>query len=232
MKKYIYTVALSISLWSCGGSGGGGTPPPPPANNAPTTPTQIYPSNNELCIDNAVNFQWNASTDPDGDTITYQIEVAKNAQFSPIAHAVSASSTNRTIALEKGVAYYWRIKATDSKNEPSNYSSVNQFYTEGDGVSNYLPFAPVLVAPALNAVEQGATTTLQWTADDVDTGDTLTFDIYFGTANPPTTSVATNQSATTFNVNLTGTTTYYWKIVVKDDKGGETVGQIWNFNTD
>jgi hypothetical protein len=231
MKKYIYTVALSISLWSCGGGGGGGTPPPP-VNNAPSTPTQIYPSNNDLCIDNAVNFQWNASSDPDGDTITYQIEVAKNAQFSPIAHSVSASSTNRTIALEKGVAYYWRIKATDSKNEPSNYSSVNQFYTEGEGVSNYLPFAPVLVAPALNAVEQGTTTVLQWTADDVDTEDTLTFDIYFGTVNPPA-LLAENQTEQTYtSPTLNASSTYYWKIVVKDDKGGETIGQIWNFDTD
>ena len=26
--------------------------------------------------------------------------------------------------------------------------------------------------------------------------------------------------------------TYYWKVIVKDDKGGKTAGQVWDFKTD
>ena len=47
-------------------------------------PTQSAPTNNLLCIDNAVQFQWNASTDPDGDGITYRTvpgEDPKGAYF-------------------------------------------------------------------------------------------------------------------------------------------------------
>lgn len=234
MKRLLFSLALSFSLVSCGGGGGGDTPPPPPppTNTAPSTPTLVYPTNNLLCINNAVQFQWNTSTDAQGDAITYQIQVAKDSQFSQIAHTLTGSTTSRSISLEKGVAYYWRVKATDSKNASSSYSSVFQFYTEGVGVTNYLPFSPELVSPTLNSVVQTTDTTLEWTASDVD-NDPLTFDVYFGTDNPPTAKVADSQSGLSYQVTgLTASTDYYWKVVVKDDKNGQTIGQVWSFKTD
>jgi uncharacterized protein (DUF427 family) len=232
MKKFIFTCIAASVLMSCGGGGGGDTPDPTPTNNAPTTPTLSYPTNNLLCIDNTVAFSWNAATDADGDAITYQIQVAKDNQFSQIVQTLTSSATAQTIALEKGIAYYWRVKATDSKSASSAYSSTFQFYTEGTGITNHLPFAPVLVKPALNAVIQTSSTTLEWTASDVDTSDSLTYDVYFGTANPPTTKQGDNISATSLNVAISGSTNYYWKVVVKDNKGGQTIGQVWNFVTD
>ena len=233
MKKYIYIITLSTLIWSCGGSGGGDTPPPPPPENkAPSTPTLVYPTNNLLCINNVLDFNWNAATDPEGDAITYQVQVATDANFTQIVHTVTETSTVRTLSLEKGIAYYWRVKATDSKNLSSSYSSTNQFYTEGNGVSNYLPFSPVLVSPTLNTTETGTTTTLQWTASDVDTSDVLTYDVYFDTVNPPVAIASSNLTTNTLDVSLTASTTYYWKVVVKDDKGGQTIGQIWSFVTD
>lgn len=45
------------------------------------------------------------------------------------------------------------------------------------------------------------------------------------TNNKPTTKNSENQSATTFSATgLTAATTYYFKIVVKGDKGGITIG--------
>jgi hypothetical protein len=233
MKNLLFTLTICSILWSCGGGGGEDPPPPPPpTNEAPSTPSLVEPTNNLLCIDNTVDFQWNAATDPEGDAITYQIQVSKNNQFTEIVQTLNGTETTRSISLEKGVAYYWRVKAIDNKNASSNYSSTFQFYTEGDGVTNHLPFSPVLVNPLLNAVEQEATTTLEWTASDVDTNDTLTFDIYLDTVNPPITKISENQSETALNVDLTSSQSYYWKVVVKDDKGGQTIGQIWNFQTD
>ncbi len=228
MKKYLYIAIIGMVIWSCGG---GDDPPPTPENKAPSTPVQVYPANNDLCIDNAVNFQWNASTDPNNDAITYTIEVAKTNSFSPIIHTETTSSTSKSISLEKGVAFYWRITAKDSKGLSSPVSSSNGFYTEGIGVSNYVPFSPEIVAPTLGETVQTTTANLQWTASDVD-NDVLTYDVYFGTANPPASAV-TSQSATSYTTPaLTASTTYYWKVVVKDGKGGQTIGQIWNFKTD
>lgn len=230
MKNFIITMVISSILWSCGGGDGDDSTPPPPVNKVPTTPILVYPTNNLLCIDNVLTFQWNASIDSDGDAITYQIDIAKNNQFSPIISTYNSSTINILISLEKGIAYYWRVKATDSKNGSSDYSATNQFYTEGVGESNHLPFSPVLVAPTLNSIVQSATTTLTWDASDVD-NDSLTYTIYFGTAQSPTEIISQNQSAKSLNVNVTASTTYFWKVVVKDDKGGQTFGQIWSFKT-
>jgi len=231
MKKIIYTLALSTLLWSCGG--GGSDTPPVPVNHAPTTPTLVYPTNNLLCIENPVECKWNTSTDADtGDVITYQIEVAENSAFTQGKQTFNGTSLIQSVPLLEDVAYYWRVKATDGE-DSSSYSSVYKFYTYGEGVTNHLPFSPELVSPDLNGVVQTATTTLQWTADDVDTTDTLAYAVYFGTDSTLASVTPTDQSAESYvTPTLTASTTYYWKVVVKDGKGGQTVGQIWNFTTD
>jgi hypothetical protein len=232
MRNLLYIAAISVSLWSCGG-GGGDDPAPTPVNTAPTVPTLTYPTNNLLCIDNVLNFTWNASTDAEGGVITYEIQVSKNNLFTQIVHTLTSTTTNKSITLEKGIAYYWRVKATDNKSAASNYSATNQFYTEGFGIVNHLPFSPVLVSPALNSVQTTATVNLQWTASDVDTSDTLTYDVYFGTDTDNLAIVSpTNQSANSLSRTVAASTKYYWKVTVKDGKGGQTIGQVWNFTTD
>jgi hypothetical protein len=142
---------------------------------------------------------------------------------------VKALST--TIFLDKGKAFYWRVKAIDSENAESGFSTSSQFLTEGDGVKNHLPFSPDLITPTANETIDGTSAILKWSAADVD-NDTLTFDIYFDTASDPLTKVSENQLETTYAVsNLTAATTYYFKVVVKDGKGGETIGQVWSFST-
>lgn len=233
MKKVLYTAAIGIVLWSCGGGGDDPKPVPPAENKVPTTPSLISPTNGKLCIDNSVSFQWNTATDPDGDVITYQIQVAKDNLFTQIAHSLNESSTIKIISLEKGMAYYWRVKATDSKSLSSSYSAVFNFYTEGTGETNHIPFSPELVKPVLNTIVQTTTATLEWNANDADATDVLTFDVFFGTVNPPVTKIGNNQIAKTLNTpNLVSATNYYWKVLVKDGKGGETIGQVWNFKTD
>ena len=160
------------------------------------------------------------------------MQIATDNQFTQNVQNRTSTSTSTSVGLDKGVAFYWRVRAKDSKGATSSYSSTFSFYTDGDGVSSHLPFSPSIVKPALNSVVQEATTTLEWTASDVDTNDTLTFDVYFGTVNPPTTKVSENQSDTTYNQALESSKNYYWKVVVKDDKGGTTIGQIWSFKTD
>lgn len=230
-KSYIYIIVFSVSLFlSCSSGGGDDIKEPEPIENAaPSVPEQLYPLNGTLCINNSVVFEWNGSTDAEGDFISYIIEVSENSTFSSIAHNVSSNATSKLVSLEKGKSYYWRLKARDSKGEESGYSSVSQFLTEGDGVSNHLPFAPSLLAPALNSEIDGTSTTLSWSASDVD-GDDLTFDVYLDTNAQPTTKVSENQSETTYNASgLNALSTYYFKVVVKDDKGGISIGQVWSF---
>ena len=87
------------------------------------------------------------------------------------------------------------------------------------------------MSPALNSEIDGTSAALSWSASDVD-NDPLTFDVYLDTNQDPTTKVSENQTETTFNATgLTASSTYYFKVVVKDDKGGVSIGQIWSFTT-
>lgn len=230
MKQYIYSGIASFLLLSCSGSDDATSNPA--KNTAPTVPTLAMPTDNKLCIDNTVSLEWNASTDAENNPITYQLQIATDNQFTQIVKTSESAKPGQTATLSKGIAYYWRVKATDSNNASSNYSSTYSFYTEAVAVTNHLPFMPQLVLPELNATISGTTAALSWTASDVDTNDAHTYDVYLGTVNPPTTKVGNNITTTSLNTNsLQPATNYYWKVVVKDNKGGETIGQIWNFKT-
>ena len=240
MQKHLYIIVLCLLVGSCGGSDSediviptSPTPPGPAVevNAAPSVPELVYPTDNLLCINNTLDFQWNASTDSNGDSITYELEISKDNQFSEIAHTANESSTTQTFTLEKGLAYYWRVRAKDSKNATSNYTSAFSLYTEGEGISNHLPFLPEVIKPVIGSTLNSGNLDLEWAANDTD-GDPLTYVVYFDMNTPPTTVVAADLNLTTFNVNVVSATQYYWKIVVKDNQGGQTIGQVWNFKTD
>ena len=228
MKNFIYLLIIGLSLISCGG---GEDSPVEEVNVAPSVPTLTLPVDNKLCVDNTVAFQWNLSTDANKDAITYRMEVSKDNTFSQIVKTAEIKTNSTSVALEKNTAYYWRIKATDSKGVSSAFSATFKLYTTGEAVVNHLPFSPELVAPVLNAALSGTTTTLKWNASDVDASDALTYDVYFGTANPPTAKVSDNIALVSTNVTIEPTKQYYWKVVVKDNKGGETIGQVCKFKT-
>lgn len=235
MKKYIVLVsiiAIFIGCSSGGDSGGDNNSGSEPAvNNAPAVPSLVSPTNSLLCTDNTLEFKWNAATDLDGDAIRYKVEVSKNNSFSAIDKTATISATSTTFTLEKGVAYYWRVQAIDSKNKASDFSQVYSLYTEGVGVANHLPFAPELVNPVLSSTLASGSVSLEWIGSDTD-GDPVKYDVYFDENNPPTTLVSENLTAQTFDVTTSSGKTYFWKVVVKDDNGGETIGQIWKFSTE
>ena len=155
MKNSIYLSIICLVFAACGSGGGDDPDPvtPPAANTAPTVPVLTLPADNKLCLDNNVSFQWNASTDTQNDAIVYQVQVAKDNAFSNIMVTLDNSSlATSPLALDKNTAYYWRVRAIDSKGLASAYSSAFKFYTTGEAVLNHLPFAPELTAPSINAL--------------------------------------------------------------------------------
>jgi uncharacterized protein (TIGR02145 family) len=103
--------------------------------------------------------------------------------------------------------------------------------------SDYTPPNQAPEVPTSPNPEDGATnqnieaTTLSWTCTDPES-DPLTYDVYFGTDNPPT-QVATGQSETTYDPGtLQYNTQYFWKIVAHDDQGNSTEGTVWSFTTE
>ncbi len=71
---------------------------------------------------------------------TYCLELARNAQFDPVAYSENTNLTE--IALTNAIppgGYYWRVRGVQANNQPGSWSAVGQF--------TLLLRAPRLVAP-------------------------------------------------------------------------------------
>ena len=89
-----------------------------PGSNAPNPFNLISPPDNDL-ISLPQIFRWEATTDPDGDSITYRLLISDDANFTNIVHrqdeltspyaAVGANS-----GLQTEIDYYWKVEAIDA----------------------------------------------------------------------------------------------------------------------
>lgn len=229
MISRILILFAVIGIISC--SGGDGGTPKSTENQPPTAvETLVSPINNVLCVSNYVTFEWTAATDPEGESLKYVLEISKNNGFSSLDKSFTTTLTEKRVTLEKGVYYYWRVKAIDKTGDSSAYSNIYSLYTEGEGVTNHLPFQPQVVSPQKDSFVAAGNITLSWTATDLD-NDPLAYDVYFSTANPPTEKVAEDIDQTSLAVSTEAATTYFWRVVVKDSESGFANGQVWTFNT-
>ncbi|MBI2548685.1 PKD domain-containing protein [Candidatus Woesearchaeota archaeon] len=72
---------------------------------------------------------------------------------------------------------------------------------------------------------------LSWQSGDID-GDTITYDIYFGTTPYPP-KVRSNHPSKSYDPGtMLYETQYYWKIVARDSNSAETAGDLWYFTTE
>jgi hypothetical protein len=101
------------------------------------------------------------------------------------------------------------------------------------GVQNTPPNIPSNPSLANHATDGSINAHLSWTGGDPDAGNTVTYDVYFGTSpSVPVAMVSHNQTGTSYAPGtLAYNTTYYWKIVATDKHGASTTGPLWDFTT-
>jgi formylglycine-generating enzyme len=98
-------------------------------------------------------------------------------------------------------------------------------------VPNHAPAVPSSPSPNDASTGVSTTPTLSWICSDAE-GDSITYDVFFGTTSTPTTQVASTQTATYLSrTGLTADTKYYWEVNAKDSKGASTTGVVWSFTT-
>jgi len=96
---------------------------------------------------------------------------------------------------------------------------------------NHVPQEPSNPRPYDGETDVSLTPTLTWDICSDPDGDIVTYDVYFGKSPYPS-LVETDLSTNEFSPGvLEANTTYYWKIVAKDEHGSKAIGPIWHFTT-
>lgn len=96
---------------------------------------------------------------------------------------------------------------------------------------NVPPSKPELIKPEINSEIRSVNPVLNWSCKDPN-GDRLTYDVYFGKSALLTEPSLRDHILCSFSPDtLDYDTRYYWKIVAKDGKGGESRGEVWSFKT-
>ncbi|MEW6100876.1 MAG: fibronectin type III domain-containing protein [Candidatus Omnitrophota bacterium] len=142
-----------------------------------------------------------------------------------IFNSVTAGGLN----LTDGNTYYFAVKAQNGAGMWSNIG-----YSDGITVDalNQPPAKPSNPTPANGAYNQPLSLTLSWHCSDPDSQDTLTYDLYGKTIFSKFKKVSGNLSVPAYTVSgLKRYTTYYWKVVAKDNRGAETSSETWKFRT-
>ncbi|RYZ42868.1 MAG: tandem-95 repeat protein [Myxococcaceae bacterium] len=93
--------------------------------HAPSVPVLRAPGDNTLLSTGDVTFTWDASTDPEGDAVTYRLELSRDGA---VLASLNAAGTTLTLpgALSPGT-YTWRVEGVDSQGHRSGFSAPASF---------------------------------------------------------------------------------------------------------
>ena len=194
-------------------------------NSPPNIPANPSPADGATDVSIDADLNWTGG-DPNGDPVTYDVYFGASTPPSKIVSNQSGTSFDPG-TMDYGTQYYWKIVAWD------NHGAMTQGpiwdFTTVEEINNP-PNIPANPSPADGAINVGLSVDLEWTGGDPD-GDAVTYDVYFGTVNPPP-KVMSNQTATIYDPGtLSYSTLYFWRIVAWDSHGATTPGPLWRFTT-
>jgi len=224
MRRLIY-LFVTLFISSCGGGGGddgGGTPPPP---SRPSAATLTAPANNKVCetgtsisdTQSNVDFSWSASA----NTSTYDLKIT-NLEANTAINKNRLTTTNTTVALNKGAPYSWQITSKNSQTTQTTASNTWKFYLAGaSGETSYAPFPADLKSPSSGATverDSDGKIKLTWEGSDPDTSSGLKYTVYIdktdGKQDPSDDHKDLDVSELTLSVDAD--TVYYWRVKTTD----------------
>ncbi len=166
------------------------------ANVSPIAPTLSSPANGSTIAVTSTALSWSASTDADGDDVTYDVYFGTEEELTTAVASDISSTTYTAESLLDQTTYYWKVAAKDNKGG-STFSEVGNFTTNiivGSWLSD--EYQHPQLGPAINTYLFNADGTGQV---DIDSQYALSFEI---------TWEAADQSVT---ITAAGTpTTYYY----------------------
>ncbi|WP_224490428.1 fibronectin type III domain-containing protein [Robertkochia flava] len=225
MKNNLFIITISLLfLYSCSKED------PNAENEVPTIPILLSPANNSLVDGVNVTFSWEGSSDPEGEEISYNLQLSDEADFTHIIFSDELNENGYTTELTKGKYYYWRVRAKDASNNTSEFSPRQNFVVRDELTSNYAPFAPEKRFPDLDEAIDIDQAKLGWTCFDVDDTD-LEYNIYLGTEYGNLPLYVEGINTTEVTLNLDDGSVFYWQVEVTDPSGQTAISPIWWFKS-
>jgi hypothetical protein len=190
-------------------------PKPSSPSQPPAAPSSPSPANGAT-TETSMTLSWTAA----GAT---RYDVYFGPSNPPaLASEDQAAASFEVSSLGEGITYYWRVVA---KNSSGTTTGPVWSFTTQEGTGSTLPGVPGSPSPSAGASNVSTTPTLTWSSAGAET-----YDVYFGTSNPPG-QVTTDQTAASYSpASLAANTTYYWMIVAHNGEGS-TTGPVWSFTT-
>lgn len=201
----------------------GGTAPPH-VNHAPSEPVPTSPAAGSVVTSETPTLIWSASTDADGDRLTYEV-VVKQGTVSVYTATTAATSlvVPAGFLMENG-SYVWTVRASDGQTTSAAGAEASFVVNAVDEA----PSVPVVVSP-LAGETLGDDGVLEWNASvDPDPSDSLlTYRVEIAKDEAFAEPMAT-EGLTATSVLLTGLTgyaeleigpTYFWRVQALDGDG-------------
>ncbi|MBI5631614.1 MAG: hypothetical protein HY921_12115 [Elusimicrobia bacterium] len=168
-----------------------------------------------------VALRWAASNDPDGDPVSYLLEIQTGTEAWPSIPMGAATSITVNPLFE--TTYYWRVTASD----PYGGASTGSWMNFAVHLANRPP-NPIVYSTPNTLVTRATSSILSWQdAGDPD-GDPTSYSLSLST--DPSAQFAVQQgTATAYNLGFQFGTTYYWSVSATDSFGGRTDGPLQSF---
>jgi len=156
-------------------------------NNPPSPFSLVYPANGQTGLGPTVTFRWRPTTDPDGDTVTYDLYFCAGSDPAACSPINVASLTKKTQATYYAGVGYWQG----------------------------LLLAGIILAGRLSGRRKIASLIIAISG-------MLLISCGGGGSNDKTYTAS----------GLNSGTQYSWKVMAKDNNGGETSSETWTFATE
>ena len=230
MKKSVFVFVL-IMLVSC--SKGSDSPEEALPLN-PSSPTLIYPNNNEPCLDavslndsqSQIAFNWNQSDNTDNYTLIITNLSTNETQEIPV------SFPPYTATLSKAEPFAWKVRANGETGSTPAESDRWKFYLSGDHKQTMRLFQQSYYSTSFSTVSANndGEITLSWIATDVDS-DIATYTLFMDTddASTEVTQLAYASGNVQYNIAVETNQTYRWRVVTLDQTGNTSDSGIYGF---
>ncbi|EAR02452.1 hypothetical protein [Maribacter sp. HTCC2170] len=202
-------------------------PKPPEATNL------VFPDKDSECTTgrnlnqgtSEIEFKWMVSD----HTESYELRVTN--LNSNITQTINTAALSAKLPIARGEPFSWLVRSKNTKVTETAVSETWRFYNAGFQ-STYAPFPAEPIQPKNGTSvfkDINNEVTLEWYGADIE-NDINEYELYFSTTTPPETLLTSLSSGVTFQkVSVVPNTSYYWRVVTKDEEGNSSDSGIFVF---